>query len=283
MRAEEGGHVHAGDDPALAPALEDVGLHQREAPHLADLPHAAFLDEAVAEGGDFPPALLLVRFAQHAEFDPARPRLVATGRDLDGDVELDPVVELAVPEPGRAHRLEPAADARLAAPHALAADFDDALVCKQIDDVVPHLAVLVEAVGRLEVADAVLVVEAVDPLLERGERRRALGRGADCGRDRNAGRIDGVVTRNHRQVAAAPIGPAGVVGAVELGIVMRLRDLPDAALTDIVILEHAAFDPRLAARAVEDPAPPSAPWRCCRRPRGLPPARRSSSSRGRRP
>ena len=73
---------------------------------------------------------------------PARPRLVAAGRDLDGDVELDPVVELAVPEPGRAHALEPAAHARLAAPHALAADFDDAVVGEQIDDVVPHLAVL---------------------------------------------------------------------------------------------------------------------------------------------
>ena len=167
-----------------------------------------------------------------------------------------------MPEAGRAHRLEPAADARLVAPGALRAYFDDAVVGKQIDDVVPHLAVLVETVGRLEIADAVLVIEAVDPLLERGERHAilecaALGCRADDGRDRNAGRICGVVAWNHRQVAATPIGPAGVVGAVELGIVVGLCDLPDAALADIFILEHAAFDPRLPARAVEGPRLPA--------------------------
>src|SRR6185436_15808935 len=126
---------------------------QREATHLADLPDAAVLDEAVAEDRHLPPALFLIRLAQHAELDAARPGLVAASKHIDGHVELDAVVELSVLEPGRPHALHPPAHACRPAPHALTADFDDTLAREQVHHVVPHLAVFVEAVRRLQTAD----------------------------------------------------------------------------------------------------------------------------------
>src|SRR5690606_40684796 len=51
------------------------------------------------------------------------------------------------------------ADAVAAAEHADAVDLDDAVGRKEIDDVVPHLAVDVIAVGVLQVRDGVLVVQ----------------------------------------------------------------------------------------------------------------------------
>ena len=51
---------HGLDDAALAPAEEDVGLHNDEAAHLANLPDAAFLHEAIVERRNLPPSLFLI-------------------------------------------------------------------------------------------------------------------------------------------------------------------------------------------------------------------------------
>jgi hypothetical protein len=54
------------------------------------------------------------------------------------------------------------------------------------------------------------------------------------------------------QVAAAPVGPALLIGAVELGEVAHRRDLPHAFFARVVVYEHAALDARLPGMAVED-------------------------------
>src|SRR4030095_12231118 len=127
-------------------------------------------------------------------------------------------------------------------PDALAADLDNAVPCEQVDHVVPHLAVLVEAVGRLQSANAVFVVERVDPFLELGERRPGLLRDAGGGWNGDTGCIDVEMMGNDRQIAAAPVDPSLLVGAVELRIVVRCGDLPDASVERIVVLEYAALD-----------------------------------------
>src|SRR5690606_6423862 len=126
-----GADGHRIDDAAAAPAEEDVGLHLHEAPQLADLPDAILLHEAVVEGRDLPPALLLVGLAQHAQLDAAGVGLVAAGQDGDDDIVLHAVVELAMREASRADAVQPAAHAGLAAPDALAADLDHAVVGEQ--------------------------------------------------------------------------------------------------------------------------------------------------------
>src|SRR5690606_21674629 len=122
-----------------------------EEPELAQLPEAVLLDEAVAEDRDLPVRRAGRLVAEHAELDAAAHGLAAAGQHLDDRVEDRPVVELAVLQAGRAHALERAADAVAAAEHADAVDLDDAVGRKEIDDVVPHLAVDVIAVGVLQV------------------------------------------------------------------------------------------------------------------------------------
>src|SRR5690606_17185028 len=160
------------------------------------------------------------------ELDAARECFVTAGGDRHGNVELQAVVELAVRETRGADAFEPATNAGRAAPDALAADLDDAVFGEKIHHVVPHLAIGVVAVSRLQVTYAVLVIQRGDAGLQRSERRIGLRRRTGRRRNRNAGRLDREMLRHHRQIAAAPVDPALFIRAVVLGKVARGGDLP---------------------------------------------------------
>jgi hypothetical protein len=163
-----------------------------------------------------------------------------------------------VAEPCRAHGGEPVAHARLAAIDG-SGHFDGAVVGEHVDHVIPHLAVDVIAERGLEVADGVLVVEPPNAGREPGERglgcrRLALGRD-----DRHSGLVGGEVVGHDRQVAAAPVRPAGLVGARILREVACAGDAPGAVVGHAVVVdEDPAFDRRLAAAAEEHQHRPAA-------------------------
>ena len=204
------------------------------------------------ENGDFPPTLLGSAVRQHPEFDPARKRLVAAGSDGYQHIELRPVVQITLFQHRTAYRSQPSAHPGAPAPDALSGHFDDAIGREQVAHIVPHHPVGVEAVHRLQIADAVFIVQPVNALLQLRQRCGGDGGGAGSGRDRDARRSGVVVIGHDRQFIIAPVEPAFSSRPIKLREIMQGRDFPHAVFAHVIVLEYPAFEARICPAAVQD-------------------------------
>ncbi len=154
-------------------------------------------------------------------------------------------------QPCRAHALQRLADA-LAFIDADAADLVHALRGEEIGDVIPHAAIDVVAIGRLQVAHQALVIHHCDALFELLQRGLACGCLAHGRRNRDAGLIGSEVIGKDRKIPALVVGPAGLVRTFVLRVVAVHGDLPLAVLAHVFVLEHAAAHAGIALGIAEE-------------------------------
>ncbi len=151
-------------DPFLSPSLEIVGVHHRSDAEFLEPPHASLFHEAIAEHADLPARRPLVGVPDHAEIDPTGERLVPAGQHLHHRVEQRVVVELPLGQACGARFLHELSDASRAVKRANTLDVRGRVFGKEVDDVVPHLAIDVVAVRVLQVTHRVLVIQTIDLL-----------------------------------------------------------------------------------------------------------------------
>ncbi len=249
----EGGARLGGRLGVLGPPQGVIAGHARINPHGTDLPDAALLHIGVLEHAQRPEGPLVVH-AGHAEIEAARPGGQAIRRHGDDGANLGVVVELACLQARRAEAIQAPADAGAADIGAFLAELHDAIVREQLGDVVPHLAVDVEAIGVLQVLDQRLVVQSRDAdgkFCQRGRRRPTDG-GRDTFQRRNRhARAPRIVVEGHDFGPIRRVAPTAVIGTGEAGIIGLDRDLPDAVLAHIVVLVDAARPFGAAAEIAE--------------------------------
>ncbi len=171
------GRGRAVGQPAPGPAEGMGGPHPGQLAHGLDAPDAAALHIEVVEHHHRPERRPIV-LADHAQLQAAGAGVLAVRVQGHDRVGLDAVVHLAVAEPLGAIPLERPPYADGAEVIADAGDGKRRVRLKQVDHVVPHLAVDVVAIGVLEVPDGVLVLQRLHARGE-GTGRGAAGGGRD--------------------------------------------------------------------------------------------------------
>src|SRR5690606_32594498 len=162
-----------------------------------DLPQPVVADEAVVKHVDLPPRGARVGVADHGQLGAADKGFEAAGHHLDYGIERQVVVQDAVAQTLGPHQLHGLPHARLALVDR-AGDLDHAVVGEEVDHVVPHAHVDIIAIGVLDVADVVLVVQRRHALRQRGDGGAAGRRGSYRLGDRDPGLVDGEVIGNDR-------------------------------------------------------------------------------------